>query len=206
MNLTDEQIDAIREIINIGSGQAANLLNTLSGKHVKLSVPKIQIVTLNEFSNLLTKTTSYKTISSVSLTFSGSLKGVAKLFFPTDEAGRLVVAFTEENHDDLDFDEIQAETLSEIGNIVLNSLVGTISNILKINVSYSIPLYLVGNINEIISADKLINNNNFILYAYTHFTIDEVLISGDFVLIIDSNQIENFLAKINHFAERGCFF
>lgn len=206
MNLTEEQIDVIQEIVNIGTGQAANLLNTLSGKHVNLSVPKIQIVTLDEYRELLSSTSTYKTISSVSLTFSGSLKGIAKLYFPTDQATRLIVAFTEENADELDFDEIQAETLSEIGNIVLNSLVGSISNILKINVSYSIPLYLVGNINEIVAADKLDNENNLILYARTHFTINKILISGDFILIIDCSQIGNFLDKINFFIQQGGFF
>ncbi|MGQ9819704.1 MAG: chemotaxis protein CheC [Candidatus Kapaibacteriales bacterium] len=206
MNLTEEQIDVIQEIINIGTGQAANLMNTLSGKHVNLSVPKLQILTIEQYIDLLSNTLSDKTISSVSLNFSGLLKGIAKLFFPTDQATRLVFAFTEEHADELDFDEIQAETLSEIGNIVLNSLVGSISNILKINVSYSIPLYLVGNINEIISADKLVNKNNLILYARTHFIIDEILISGDFILIINCHQMETFLDKINFFIEQGGFF
>lgn len=206
MNLSSEQIDVIQEMLNIGVGQAANILNTLSGKHVKLSVPEIKLVTLAEYKELLVSASSDKSISSVSLTFSGNLKGAAKLFFPTDQATRLVGAFTEEKADAFDFDEIQAETLSEIGNIVLNSLVGSISNILKISLNYSIPLYLVGGINEILSAEKFEENKNLILYARTHFTIEDIQISGDFILTIDFSYVQDFISKINFFLEQGGFF
>lgn len=206
MNLNNEQLDVIQEIFNIGIGQAANMLNTLSGKHVKLSVPETKIVTFQKYQELVTNIPLVRTISSVSLTFFGSIKGISKIFFPTDQATKLVVAFTEENADELDFDEIQAETLSEIGNIVLNSLIGSIANILKINVSYSIPLYLVGSINEILNADKNISQNDFFIYARTHFIIDENQISGDFILTIDLTSTNYLIEKINYFIEQGGLF
>lgn len=45
-------------MINIGIRQTANLLNTISIKYINFSFPKIQIVTLDEYMEVLSNTSS----------------------------------------------------------------------------------------------------------------------------------------------------
>lgn len=206
MELTVEHLDVIQEMINIGVGNAANLLNSLSGKHVKLSVPEVKIIKLGQLLDFFSSYYILQNLSSVTLTFSGPLSGSTKLIFSTEAATKLVVAFTNEDQDELDFDEIQAETLSEIGNIVLNSLIGSISNLLNINLNYSIPLYTTGTIDQILSSNTVLRENGILLFAKTHFSIETLEIEGDFILFIDMSSVPEFINSLNHFIEVGGFF
>jgi chemotaxis protein CheC len=205
-NLSTEQIDVIKEMINIGVGQAANLLNSISGKHVKLMVPKVKVLHFEELATELAEIGFVDNLSCVTLSFSGEINGSSKLLFSTEEASRLVFAFTEAEIDDLDFDEIQAETLSEIGNIVLNSLVGSFANLLNTTLNYSIPIYLTGNIDQILSSDISFKEEGLILYAQTHFSIESLEIQGDFVLFIDIDTVPALIASVDRFIEKGGFF
>jgi len=206
MEITSEHIDVIQEMINIGVGQAANLLNSLSGKHVKLSVPIVQIITPEQLLDFFKNHNVLDNLSSVTLTFSGPLSGSSKLIFSTESASKLVMAFTDQTQDELDFDEIQAETLSEIGNIVLNSLVGSLANLLNINLNYSIPLYLTGTIDQILSADLSFKDDGIILLARTHFSIESLAIEGDFILFIDLKSVPDFVKSLDKFIQEGGFF
>ncbi|MEJ5285688.1 MAG: Chemotaxis protein CheC -- inhibitor of MCP methylation [Candidatus Kapaibacterium sp.] len=206
MSLTPEQIDVIQEMINIGVGQAANLLNSISGKHVKLSVPEVKVLNLEMLAQTLIDLGFEKNLSCVTLMFSGLIKGSSKIIFSTEQASKLVFAFTSVETNELDFDEIQAETLSEVGNIVLNSLVGSFANILNTTLNYSIPVYVNGNIDQILSSDINISEKGLILYARTHFQIENLQVEGDFILFIDLETVPMFIQAVNKFLEKGGFF
>ncbi len=205
--LTEEQLDVVQEIINIGIGQAANLLNTLSSKHVYLEVPEIRLLTPSQLVEAYVERGVEKdNFSSVSLEFSGLLVGSAKLVFPTEQASKLVLSFTDTYPDLADFDEIQAETLSEIGNIVLNSLVGSISNILEINLNYSIPNYITGTMDQILSTDSVLKEDCVILFAKARFKIQEIEVVGEFILIVTVDSAREFVQRIDIFIQKGGFF
>lgn len=206
MSLTPEQIDVIQEMINIGVGQAANLLNSISGKHVKLSVPEVKVLNLEMLAQTLIDLGFEKNLSCVTLMFSGLIKGSSKIIFSTEQASKLVFAFTSVETNELDFDEIQAETLSEVDNIVLNSLVGSFANILNTTLNYSIPVYVNGNIDQILSSDINISEKGLILYARTHFQIENLQVEGDFILFIDIETVPMLIQAINKFLEKGGFF
>ncbi len=206
MSLTPEQIDVIQEMINIGVGQAANLLNSISGKHVKLSVPEVKVLNLEMLAQTLIDLGFEKNLSCVTLMFSGLIKGSSKIIFSTEQASKLVFAFTSVETNELDFDEIQAETLSEVGNIVLNSLVGSFANILNTTLNYSIPVYVNGNIDQILSSDINISEKGLILYARTHFQIENLQVGGDFILFIDLETVPMLSKQLINFLEKGGFF
>ncbi|MGB9770547.1 MAG: chemotaxis protein CheC [Candidatus Kapaibacteriota bacterium] len=206
MKFSQEQLDVVQEMINIGVGQAANLLNSISGKHVQLFVPNVKVLNLEQLTHELIDLGFEQGLSCVSLLFSGMIIGSSKLIFSTEQASKLVRAFTNSALDESDFDEIQAETLSEIGNIVLNSLMGSFANLLKTTLNYSIPLYVTGNIDQILSSDVHIQNKGLILYARTHFQIEYLEVKGDFILFIDIDTTPLLIESINKFIEKGGFF
>jgi len=96
MNLTEDQIDAIREIINIGVGKSAAILNKMINKHIKLQVPYVEFTKVDKIISIINHS-SEDELSSVNLSFKGLLVGTAKLIFPTDSAAKLVALFTDDN-------------------------------------------------------------------------------------------------------------
>jgi len=188
MALTERQIDALTEIINIGMGRGAGVLNTMLQSHVTLRTPHIRIVGLEDYL-LETRHLGDGRLSAVQLGYQGTFSGKAQLVFPTASASKLVTMLTGEDLDADDFDLIQAGTLSEVGNIVINGVLGTISNMLGQHFVYSVPTYLEERADHLLgSPDR--GKSFTILLARTRFEIQSHEIEGDLLLLFEVGALD----------------
>ena len=193
MKLNKDQIDVLTEIFNIGVGRAANALNELVDKKVHLEIPDINVITTNEANDEM-KRFSDKKLSVIEHDFSCSFSGTASLAFPEGDAAKLVSFLTGEDVGGLDLDSVKSGTLTEVGNILINSLLGSISNILDEKMDFTLPLY-----REVFSKDLIINEleiDRLTIICKTKFTIEELEIDGIFFMYISSEAIEMLLAQL----------
>ena len=130
MNITDDQIDTLKELVNIGMGQAAGVLNEMVSAHIKLSVPLVEIVSLSGLNHKL-QLLSKDRLAKVQINFNGPFSGTAAMVLAPASAVNLVATLTGEQPGTPDLDSVRAGTLSEVGNIVINGVMGTIVNVLK---------------------------------------------------------------------------
>ena len=195
--LTTAQIDVLKEMINIGVGKSAGSLNTLLNKHINLQVPIVRIMHYNELKEYLNEFKD-ENYASVTLSFKGDLVGNTKLLFTSSNAAKLVDNFTGENLMDIDLDSIRSGVLNEIGNIVINAVMGTFSNMLEINLDYIVPFFEEGN-KTIIIPKELNENQSMIVFAKTDFLIDEIEVSGSFAIFFEMDSFKNLIDKINKF-------
>jgi len=74
MQLTPMQLDILQELINIGVGRAAGMLNRMVSTHIQLQVPELVVLSSSEF---ITRygTRGQEVFSAVQLTFSGHFSG-----------------------------------------------------------------------------------------------------------------------------------
>jgi len=117
MELKPVQIDAIKELVNIGIGRAAGTLNAMVKSPIKLEVPTVKVMTPKEVESELENLRSGH-LASVSLKFSGPFSGLGELVFPTDSASKLVSVLTESDPALDDMDSIRMGVISEVGNIL----------------------------------------------------------------------------------------
>lgn len=197
MIISASQLDAIKELINIGIGKGANMLNTIINSHIRLSCPYVEVIK-SEILEVKLDILSAERISVVNLPYNGELNGAAKLIIPSESASKLVTAFTGEAIDILELDAIRAGTLSEIGNIVLNSVVGAIGNLLHIHLNYKVPSFREGSVKSILYNSSK-NKDNIVIYAKTTFLVEELEIVGDLALFLEVNSYENLLKLIDSF-------
>lgn len=197
MELTKKQIDSLRELMNIGVGKGASILNTMLNSHIILEIPSIEILSAKELVRKM-DTISKGMLSTVNLQFKGYLTGTSKLIFPSESAQKLVKLMIDDfdSSNDTDLDSITAGTLSEIGNILLNSVIGTMCNYFKISLDFSVPYYTEGSSKKIISYDEDLINQS-ILLARTRFNIEKMDIDGDIVLLFRIGSFENLIEKID---------
>jgi chemotaxis protein CheC len=199
MQLTEDQIDALKELVNIGVGRAASVLNEMVDAYIKLQIPYIKVLTPAELQQELGQRFSRDILSAVQLSFSGSFRGIAELVFPRESASALVAILTGEDMGSPDLDAVKIGTLSEIGNIVINGVMGTISNVLKQHMNYGLPQYTEDRIDNLVSGD--IQSDNAILLAQTRFSIEELDIIGDIILIFEVKSFDALLAAISREVE-----
>lgn len=195
MNPTALQLDALSELINIGVGRSADVLNTMLNSHIDLQVPFVKILLSDDFRKEIEALGS-DSLSAVHLAFKGTFSGTAQLIFPAATASKLVTTVTGEEVRSESLDEIRSGTLCEIGNIVLNGLMGSISNVLKMQLKYSVPTYLEGKIENLTSARGNMASDTKILLARTHFTIKELKIEGDIIVFFETGALDALLIEI----------
>ena len=199
MDLSPLQTDAIREIVNMGTGNAANILYKMFDSRVKLHIPEIKIVKSDDIvAEMNVKDTA--SVSAVNLSFRGKFSGTAKLIFPTESATKLVEFFAEEDTEENEMDEIRSSTLEEIGNIVLNSLIGTIGNTLELMLSYAIPTYSEGDYSVLLKV-KGSGIDDYTMLAHTRFQMSELDIKGDFILLFEIGSLNEFINLINDYLD-----
>jgi len=194
MNIEEKLLDPLTEVVNIGIGKAAHILNTMLDSHIKLSVPVVKIFTPNEIKKEL-QTHCQDKLSIVNLPFNGDVSGNARFLIPTESASSLVTVFTNEADDYSDLDSIRSGALVEIGNVVLNGLMGSISNLLKFNFTYTVPDFHEGTISEFlhISAEW---NQMTIIYVKANFKVMELNTNGEIVLLFEVGSLEKLLIAL----------
>lgn len=199
MKLSTRQLDALQELVNIGIGQAAGVLNDMIDSPIRLQIPYLQILTPLDVQEELELHLNGEQIAAVQLKFTGSFGGIAQLVFPTNSAAMLVTMLTGEEVGTHDLDSVKIGTLSEVGNIVINGVMGAISNVLQQRLNYSIPTYSEGTIASLLISGGLATDT-VVLLAQTSFMIERLHIEGDIILIFNVNSFDTLLTAINQLA------
>lgn len=192
---TPLQLDALKEIVNTGVGKAAASLNELVEAHIILEVPQISLFR-PEAPDCDSTGWATATLSCVQLGFHGVFNGTAALVFPPVCAAKLVAALTGENLETPSLDAVMAGTLNEVGNIIINSVIGTIGNILGKSFDYSLPNYLEGQLGELLRPNDLLVPVT-VLLVQTRFCIQELEVEGNIFLIFELGSFDVLLASID---------
>jgi chemotaxis protein CheC len=118
-----------------------------------MSVPSISFVDRREAARLLdNKDPEAERICGVSQHFEGAFDTEAILMFPEDKSLEIVRLMVGEAVPLKELTEMEQEAMCEIGNIMLNSCVGTLANIFQRELQGSLPQYHVGTSDEILTA------------------------------------------------------
>ena len=197
MQISPEQQDALQELLNIGVGRAAGSLNQMLEKPIRMHIPFLQIGKFEDLSQEVQKLRDI-TLSSVQLPFKGTFSGSSCLLFPTESATSLVLALTGESEDPDTMDSLRESTLTEIGNIVLNGVMGSLANVLNHRIVYSVPFYQETSIQGLVQP-KPSDAPEMILWAQTQFTIEEYNLTGDIMLMFGIPDLGLLVSAVNEY-------
>ncbi|MCU0541487.1 MAG: chemotaxis protein CheC [Oscillatoriaceae cyanobacterium Prado104] len=195
MLLTADEIDAIKELINIGVGQAAAMLNEMLQFPIELQIPEVDILSRAELQEVMIQRFGLEPLSLVELGFNGAFCGSAQLLFPTESALNLVSVLTGEDKTSPDLDSLKTSTLTEVGNMLINGVMGSIGNVLDQNLEYEVPYYLEEGVAELLR-EKQPTDCNDVLLAPAHFYVKELEIQGDILLFFDVGSFKVLLQAI----------
>lgn len=193
--LTAAQMDTLKELFNIGIGRAAGILNEMTNLHIRLQVPFIKVLSHKEVKKEVEELGSFR-VAAVRLSFKGPFSGTVALVFPPDSASKLVAVLTGEEPGTPDLDSVRAGTLSEVGNIVINGIMGSIVNVLNEQIEYSIPTYVEDTIDNLVALNGAAINSIVIL-ARTRFTIEQIQVEGDIILLFEVGSFNALIAAID---------
>lgn len=203
MIIDDLKYDILKEMFNVGVGKSASMLAEIVNKKIILTVPHIELIDQEtEPEKSFPSSLPSGTLVISSITFKEQLAGEANLIFPADKMRQFLnLCQGEEPLDfelEMDFDDIDLDIIKEVGNIILNSIVGEMGNFLNIELSYSLPrVKLFGE--EDFHSDLKTKDYLYRLMLYISFNIDGTEIKGAIIIdltITSLNELIKTLEKM----------
>jgi chemotaxis protein CheC len=201
MLLSELENDALIEIFNIGVGQAAASMSALVNEEVTMSVPSISFLNRAEAAQLLGGKGSER-ICGVSQYYQGAFNTEAILMFPEDKSLEIVRLMVGEAVPLQELTEMEQEAMSEIGNIILNSCVGTLANIFQHQLEGSLPLYHVGTSEQILAASGSAAGT-VVLMLHIDFILEKHQIHGYVAFVLDVSALHDLKGQINAYLDRS---
>ena len=196
MNLTALQQDALIELINIGFGRAAASLSKLTGHRVQLEVPKITMCPIDELADCLRPMLENE-VATVHQIFSGPVDGDALLVLDQHSAAILKELLTSEPALPLEIDRSAREVVTEIGNIVLNACLGTFGNLLKVQVSFSVPHLTLETLESVVGSIAVNRQGlRYALVVHSSFRLRDSSLTGYLVIVLGVASIERLIQAL----------
>jgi chemotaxis protein CheC len=192
-DLNSIHIDVLREIGNIGAGNAATALAKLLNRKIDMDIPRVKIMDFREVSETLGG--AELPVAGIMLKVTGDLTGNI-LFVLKQQAAVILVNMLMgkplDSIDDTDesyheFDEMEISALKEIGNILAGSYLSSLSTLTNLNIAPSVPDLAIDMAGAILSvpAIEFGKVGDTVLYIETEFTEGDKRVVGDFFLIPD---------------------
>jgi chemotaxis protein CheC len=200
--LDDLERDALTELVNIGVSRAAANLRKMVGEQVLLSVPSVEVVTREEATTLIRERESGELVA-VRQDFDGVFSGRALLIFPQSNSMALVHAVTGGALSAADAADMEDEALAETGNVVLNSCLATMANMLQRPLTMSLPEVVRGDGSKLfhLSPDAA-SDGGVVLFLYINFAINDRDIRGYIAMLMDLPSLQALKGLIADFIER----
>ncbi len=139
LNITKNQLDALREVGNIGSGNAATALAQFLNRKIDMTVPNVAIMELNEIPKIVGG--PKQTILGIFLRIMGEISGRFLLFIPESTSIKMLkYLIPNSNIESLTkIDEIESSCLRELANILAGAFLNALSVLTKTTMLNSLP-------------------------------------------------------------------
>lgn len=197
--LTELQLDALTELVNLGVSSAATSLSELVREEVLLSVPRVDIVTLERAIENL-REHDVRHLVGVHQEFDGEIRGRALLIFPEGRSMELIRALVGADLSLEDIVELEQEALAETGNIVLNGCLSTLANCLRRNLRISLPAVIHGDGAEFFRLG--VGADESVLFVYINFAVKHRDIQGFLAMILDLPSLVTLQKLLDDYIER----
>jgi chemotaxis protein CheC len=201
MELTASQSDALTELINIGYARAAAALSDLTGHRITLEVPEVAIHLIPQITEKLQKVVKGE-VASVNQVFSGPITGNAILLLDR-EAALLLNRLLTDRPDQTGFDGAAREVITEVGNIVLNACLGAFGNLLKVQVTFTVPSLQIESVQKVLHSITIHDKSlEYALIIHTRFHMRVKDVSGYLVIILGVTSLETLLQELKKWEDR----
>lgn len=192
-NLTPIQLDALKEVGNIGTGNAATALSQLINKKVDMTVPAINIV---PFDDIFKDIGEDKIVVGVIVRILGDIPGNILFIFERDTAMEMIFTLTGQKEKELN--DMGNSVICEIGNIISSSYMNSIARFTGLRVIPSVPAATCDMLGAILSTTFIESGqfDEYVLDIETLFMQNNLKLSGHFYYIPVPGSMEKILSAL----------
>ncbi len=191
------ELDVIKEIGSIGTGNAATALSQVLKKTTKMSLPAVYVLGYNEAIEMVG--TPEEIVAAVLVKMSGEINGIMLFILKIDFINAVLDSVLSKDIDNyMDLTELEKSALEEIGNIIISSYVNAMSGLTGVSIKLSIPSIAINMLGGILSVpmvefgyetDKLMMING-------KFIVDDKVLDSNLLMMPDIQSLNYLMQKL----------
>ncbi|TVX97643.1 chemotaxis protein CheC [Cohnella terricola] len=196
-NNADFKLDVLREVGNIGAGNAATALSTLLNKPVDMAVPTVNLLPFEEIAERVGG--SEAVVVAIFLRVEGDAPGNMFFIINREPARRILQGLLGFNAAENDaYSELELSALNEIGNILAGSYLSSLADFTGLNLAPTVPSLAVDMAGAILSYGLLQfgTMGDDALLIETAFIEGQQDSEGHFFLIPDPDSFEKLFRAL----------
>lgn len=195
-NVSDMYCDVLKEIGNIGAGNATTAIASMLGVKVDMKVPNVKFMNVSEMGGALGDEEAM--VVGIFLEVELDVNGSMMFIMDMDSAHFLVnsLMMRDQSYKE-DFDEMDLSAIKEIGNIIAASYLSALSGLTNMTISPSVPYLCIDMAAAILSVPAIqfgVMGDNALMIQ-TEFG-DDYQVKGSFILMPDEESYDKILRSL----------
>ena len=195
-NINEMYMDVLKEIGNIGAGNATTSIASMLGTKMEMNVPKVQLLDASKLGEAICP--EEETVVGIFLEVCEDITGSMMFLMELPSAHFLVnkLMMRDPSYNE-PFDEMDLSAMKEIGNIITASYLSALSSMTNLNIAPSIPYIAVDMAAASLSVPAIL----FGQYGNNAATIetefgDDRMIDGYFILMPEEDSYAKILSSL----------
>lgn len=194
--LSDTHIDVLREIGNIGAGNAASSLATILDERVTISLPAVRI---SEFNDAIHAVGGAEMMTvGVLIQYRGEANGMIMFLIEMEEAQNLVGHMLRGFEDAEALTDLKLSAIEELGNILGSSYIGSIATLTGLKITLSIPDVAIDMAGALMSVPIIEFGavGDKVMFIEESFQIEEHLIRSNVILFAEIDTLALIMERL----------
>ncbi len=195
--LKDIHIDVLREIGNIGSGNAASALADLLQCETNIAVPTVRLLDFNDAVKFLGGPENITIGMLVNIT--GEIHGMMLYIIQRAFASKMTMQlFGTDIADMMNLNDMERSLISEVGNIMAASYINALASLTGMTIDISVPTLTSDMVGAILSVPTIefAKVGNKVLFIDDSFIIGDSEIKSNMILVPEMQSLETLFEKL----------
>ena len=196
--LNDFQLDALKEIGNVGSGNAATALSQMVGRRVDMSVTRVQVLPTDSIAKFLGGID--KNVAAVHMPVYGEMPATALIFFPLDRLAELCGMLIGKNEEDpMNLSELGQSAVKELGSILTGAYLSALFRFVHLQLIHGVPALAVDMAQAVLDTVlvELEQREDVAIVIETEFLEDDRRLTGNFFLLPEAGGLQKFFSAFS---------
>jgi chemotaxis protein CheC len=194
MRLDQMRKDILKEVVNIGAGNAAAAFSEMVDEEVKMTVPEVELLKMEELPAVTGD--EEDSIACIMLTFNGEISGKILLVLEMNNVEKILKLIF--GSEELPEENIQHSALNELGNILSGAYLKAINTFTELDLSQEVPVSAYDMAGAILSSSIIdySQSEDHILLLETEFILDREKIELYYFFIPEKESLEILFERL----------
>lgn len=195
--LNDMHIDVLKEIGNIGAGNAATSLSQMLNAEIDMTVPNVRILDINDAATALGGPEN--AVIGILAKLYGDIEGLMMFIIEQDFAKTVLTSLLGVQDVSCEsLTEMELSAISEIGNIMISAYAGSISTLSQLNMKTSVPAISVDMVGALlcVPAIEMSSVSDKIIFIQDDFLSESKDVTSNMLLVPSMDSLSRLMRKL----------